>query len=676
MTQVHLNQAPDTAERLLGLLPAIYRQRDDGTLSDLLGIIGEPLEALDADLAQMYDNWFIETCEEWVIPYLADLLGVTAPASRQEVANTLRARRRKGSFSLLGDLARDVGGWPSQGVEFQRRLWQTPSLRFPHPERSTLPTLRDALALSRLDTPFDASPRLADARSTGQFGLGHVGVYVWPLQSFPLDFAPAGNVEEAGPQCFTFSVLGNDAPLFVRPDPAARFPEGRVPAPLTRLLLRAHLPELYGEGRSLCVWTVPRLGADVQPSVVPANRVVPANLSGWAYRPQRGQVLIDPERGRLVFHPGHPPAAVWVSYSSAFSAELGGGPYLRPVDMAGFSLRVGRGADFSSVEAALDAWQAVREQQPHAVIELTDNGAYAAQVDLTLRGGESLCLRAAQGRRPSIFLLDRLRNSSDAFTVRSDPERPGGCLILDGLLITGRAVHLEGPLCEFRMSHTTLVPGWGLHNDCAPRRAAAPSLELYHTPGLKVSITHSILGNLQVELDEVKTDPIRIEVQDSILDATDPELEVMGAPTWPYAHARLSLRRCTVFGQLQVERVELIEDSLLLGRVLVARRGTGCVRYSWVAPGSRTPRRVACWPASADDAVRLNPGFLSVRYGQPAYARLRPSDLQHAAHDEGEPGVFHGLREAQRRAHLQVRLDEYTPASASAHVLGAPQETP
>ena len=344
------------AERLLEWLPAIYRQRDDGSLRALLELIGEQLDDLDADLAQLYDNWFIETCEDWAVPYIGDLLGVTPsftptlqdPARRaallrslvprQEVANTLRARRRKGSFALLGDLARDVAGWPAQAVEFQRQLLIMPSLHFPHPERSTLPSLRHGEVLSRLSGPFNALPRLAEARSPraarqpGRYGLGHVGLFLWRLVTFPLDLAPAGNVEEAGPQCFTFSVLGNDAPLYVRPDGGTSFPEGRWPVRLSRTLLRDHLPELYGKGRSLCVWTVPRLSPGVEPAPVSAATVRVANLRNWAYRPERGQVAIDPHLGRIVFHPAEPPTALWVSFSSAFSAELGGGlPHrLRP----------------------------------------------------------------------------------------------------------------------------------------------------------------------------------------------------------------------------------------------------------------------------------------------------------------------------------------------------------
>ena len=49
------------------------------------------------DIERLYDNWFIETCEEWVVPYIADLLAVRGllpstgaqSTERGVVANTI-----------------------------------------------------------------------------------------------------------------------------------------------------------------------------------------------------------------------------------------------------------------------------------------------------------------------------------------------------------------------------------------------------------------------------------------------------------------------------------------------------------------------------------------------------------------------------------------------------------
>ena len=44
-------------------------------LIPLLGLVGEQVLQLREDLRQLYDDQFIETCAEWVVPYIGDLLG-------------------------------------------------------------------------------------------------------------------------------------------------------------------------------------------------------------------------------------------------------------------------------------------------------------------------------------------------------------------------------------------------------------------------------------------------------------------------------------------------------------------------------------------------------------------------------------------------------------------------
>src|SRR5262249_50569973 len=78
---------------LYNLLPAVYRERDAALnypLRGLLGLIGSQAALLDADIAQLYNNLFIETCADWVIPYIGDLVGnnLLFDSSRIQAANT------------------------------------------------------------------------------------------------------------------------------------------------------------------------------------------------------------------------------------------------------------------------------------------------------------------------------------------------------------------------------------------------------------------------------------------------------------------------------------------------------------------------------------------------------------------------------------------------------------
>ena len=78
------------------LLPAVYRVRDAEVgypLQGLLEVIAEQVDVVDQDIAQLYDNWFIETCDEWVVPYISDLIGY----------------RRVEDAGLPGDVARARG---------------------------------------------------------------------------------------------------------------------------------------------------------------------------------------------------------------------------------------------------------------------------------------------------------------------------------------------------------------------------------------------------------------------------------------------------------------------------------------------------------------------------------------------------------------------------------------
>src|SRR6476660_7428927 len=125
-------------DRLYELLPAVYRIRDTEQgypLRALLQVIAEQVNVVESDIAQLYDNWFIETCEDWVVPYIGNLIGYTplqdanvvgnepaGPAAqkrnrilipRKDVASTLSSRRRKGTLALLELLVNNVAGWPA-----------------------------------------------------------------------------------------------------------------------------------------------------------------------------------------------------------------------------------------------------------------------------------------------------------------------------------------------------------------------------------------------------------------------------------------------------------------------------------------------------------------------------------------------------------------------------------
>lgn len=747
---------------LYELLPAIYRIRDaeqGEPLKALLRVIGEQVTLVEEDIARLYDNEFIETCEDWVVPYIAELVGyqpvheagepgdvgteqgaarnkILIP--RREVANTIRYRRRKGTLALLELLANDIAGWPARAVEFYKLLGWTQSLNHLHMERGRTVDLRHSGSLDLLDTPFDTLAHSVDVRrinsrrTGGLHNIPSVGLFVWRLKSYPVTKTPACCVEAEGPHCFTFSVLGNDAPLYMKPVPEADTThiadEFNLPVPIRRRLLEDAKDRLYGEKNSFFIWKGVKRGTEIVPEKL-KERIVAADLTDWTYLPRPGMVAIDPVLGRIAFPPQQAPKnGVWVSYRYGFSADIGGGEYDRPLSQPKGAVlyRVSQGGPLDTLTKALDLW---REQRAvDAVIEIDDSRVYVEQIFIEFADGQkSLQLRAANGRRPVIRLLDWKTSQPDAFTVIG---KAGERFVLDGLLVAGRGIQVSGEMTQAIIRHSTLVPGWSLDGHCEPQRPTEPSLEVF-SPNVCVVIEHSILGSIQVnplpatsveepgllanmpeqEVQQARCqgigpdfrlDPIRLCISDSIVDATSADQEAIGVPGCPVGHAVLNISRCTVFGQIHVHSIELGENCIFEGRITVARRQRGCVRFSYVVPGSRTPPRFQCQPdlveraitqklydeakehslpqptaieieaAKECERVRVAPQFNSTHYGMPTYCQLAatcPEEIVRGADDESEMGVFHDLFQPQREANLRVRLDEYIPAGSDVGII-------
>jgi hypothetical protein len=716
---------------LYDLVPVVYRLRDADRgwpLRALLRVVGEQAGVVENDIAGLYDNWFIETCQDWVVPYIGALIGYTPVATpiqgaptaralvrerimvpRREVANTIRFRRRKGTLSLLQDLAEAVGGWPARAVEFRRLLAVTQNTDYLHMDRGRTAELRDGDALDLIGTAFDEIARnvdvrrLTSARTRGTANIPEVGVFIWRLRAYTVTAAPAYCYEEEAPNCFLFSALGNDTPLFISPEAVGADPA--LPLPITRRAFETRetdeatgattsgVPFYYGPGRSLAISTGAPPGTPGNTPIA-AARIVPADLSDWTYRPTGEQVAVDPVLGRIVFPPSQARRqAVWVSYSYGYSADLGGGEYERTLSQPPGAriYRVGLGARFVQIGAALAAW---RQDAPvDAVIEIVDSHVYVEPVAVELAQGQTLQLRAENGKRPIIRLLDWQTDAPNDLAVTGAAE---SWFVLDGIVVSGRGIQVGGNVSGVTIRHSTLVPGWGLECDCGPKRPTEPSLGVGGGP-LCITIEHSIIGTIQVERDEAKEEPLRLRISDSIVDATGQERVALGAYSRLCAYATLSLWRSTVFGRIEAYMIELAEDSMLCGATLACRRQQGCMRFCYVPPGARTPRRYECQPDLVERAVadlfaqgdltpaerdallaaerlRVEPQFDSTRYGTPTYGRLAATgavEIATGAEDGSEMGVLHDLYQPQRTGNLRQRLAEYTPAGTDAGIIYA-----
>jgi hypothetical protein len=649
------------AETLYNLLPATYRVRDDeqgGPLRALVEVIAREALALEENLAQLYDDMFIETCADWVAPYIGDLIGYRALNSvvpkiaspRAEIANTIGYRRRKGTAAMLEQLARDVTGYPTRVVEFFQLLATTQYMSHIRRDHHVTPDLRQWEPLERVGTPFDSIPRTADVRrivsGRGKYNIPNIGMFLYRLRAYPLTFSPAFRLDK---RRFLFSPLGNSTPLYTLPQSETTITQLagplHVPLPISRRVLDARLTDYYGPGLSIAVF---REGA-----LVPLEDLVVCDLSdvggGWAHQPAE-KVAIDPELGRLAFPTNaDPPGVVRVSFHYGFSADIGGGEYERAATFDELLRPVQPLAMPDSLQSGIDALGGA------GALEIGDSGRYEETPSVSVSSGALIEIRAANERRPTI-----VRGGDWAIDGGSEAD-----LTLNGLLIAGGALRISGELRTLRLRHCTLVPGLTLNGDGMPASPDAASL-IVVTPSVKVVIESCVLGAIRA------VDGAQIEIINSIVDATSEDRVAYAGLDGIAPGAPLTLTNSTVVGRVRANMIELASNTIFLGRAIpegewtepvrAERRQEGCLRFSFIPLGSRTPRRHQCQPAEDADAARVRPQLTSPRYGDPGYGQLSlrcAREIREGADDGSEIGAFHDMFQPQREANLRVRLDEY-----------------
>ncbi|HJQ29861.1 MAG TPA: hypothetical protein VJ827_11015 [Rubrobacter sp.] len=694
-------------DRLYDLLPAIHRVRDaegraegvEGNLPlrSLLSIIATEIDVVEEELAQLYDDQFIETCAEWVVPYIGDLVGVgglhdlkQAASRRAQVANTVAYRRRKGTAAILEGLARDATGWPAHAVEFFRYLATTQHVNHVRLSNLYSPDLRNWEPLEYVGTPFDEIPHTADVRhiasGRGLHNIPNVGIFLWRLPAYPLTLSPAVQLDD---NRFLFDPLGKDTQLFTNPEPEtdiARLSKPiNVPMPISRRVLREYLESYYGPEKGISLVGVfketngdDHRVEDYGPELVSSCNLDDREDGDWAHEPEHG-ISIDPVLGRIFFDVEPPQgfslARLLVTYHYAFSADMGGGEYDRASSIRTESQRIERVAmpEIRTAIQQLDrideaAFTAAEETHPGIQEALTDLGGEGGVVEVLDSGrhevlspkievgrSQSLGLQAADGHRPTIVLRGELEIEGGA-----DAE-----VTLNGLLIAGGALRISGELRRVRLEHCTLVPGIRLKPDGEPDQGPEPSLRV-EAENAEVEIDRCILGGMRIEAGS------EARITDSIIDATDTANVAYAARNGP--GGRLNIRNSTVIGTVNTDVLELGSNTIFLGRVEARRKQEGCVRFSFLPLGSEVPRRHRCRPENQAEAGRIRPQFSSLRYGDPGYCqltRLCAEEIRRGADDESEMGAFHDLYAPQREANLRARLEEYLRFGLEAGILYA-----
>ena len=704
------------AEHLFALLPAVYRIRDEQQghpLRDLVALIAQEFEALEENVEQLYDDQFIETCAEWVAPYIGDLIGyrplygvAAAVASpRAEVANTIAYRRRKGTAAMLEQLARDVTDWPSGAVEFFEQLVTTQYMNHVRLHAPATADLRSLPKMLQQGGPFNAVAHTAEMRrpevGSGRYNIPNVGIFLWRLQPFSLSNVPlTPDPGDATGRKFRFNPLRADQPLFRLPVTETLISHiaepANVPAPLRirELALQVHTAQDtsevlmqtqdYGDGRSFvlrrsgAVVPINRSGPAVPPGDPPSPAIPELRIAdlrdivdsggtviGWAHEAVTlaKDILVDPERSRVLL--GSARAAEHVvdpfvaSFHYGFSLPIGGGEYER--SLRGELLSTQRSASQSEpLQLHLD------EIVSGGRLVIADSHTYVLTPVFMIHGvtapgapGLEMVVTARNGARPLIAAGGPITLAIGA----------RGRLVLDGLVISGGALHLaaaadEEPR-ELVLRDCTLVPGLKLNPDGSATAPGAASLVIKQ-PFTQVTLERCITGPLQV------VEGAKVFLHDCIVDAGDAINVAFDADGAGGHGAELTVTESTLIGKVHTQLMRLASNSIFfagLGELpaekwsaplMAERRQEGCARFSYLPPGSITPRPFRCVPDKAHPKVL--PHFTSLRYGDPGYGQLRRATeqaIRQGADDSGEMGVLHALFQPQRETNLRLRLDEY-----------------
>jgi hypothetical protein len=686
------------ADKLWALLPAIYRAEDPtsaddrGPLREIVNRIGAQGAVLRRGIDRLWEDQSIESCDDWVIAYLAELLATNLVASldargqRIDVGKTIYYRRRKGTVALLEELAADITGWNARVVEMFRRLGRArhgldPALAMPleltdatgapsipvvegligRATRTPLggfADLRRRFGASRAHTAFDELSHTADVRlgrgATGWHNIPHLGVFLWRLQSVPLDgVTPVADA--TCPNQYTFDPTGRNIPLFAAAvrsygDQWVSPAEHELPGPIDRLLLENALAALYAavDPDGALLQNALRIyeGATTLSNLVKVDRVT-ADPRAAATR-----YFIDPRAGRLYVPAGAPASHLLVGYHHGFSSAIGAGGYDRrvrgedPVLPSPVVATTGGAAAFTGIGPGGTVIKS-------GTITITDSLTYTSAPSFTIddsAGPNTLVVRADNRRRPLIRLPAPAPNPAVwKLTGTTGADHRGSTLVLDGVFVSGGEVLLDGDFEQVTLSTTTLDPG-DRTAVAADGRALIPCRLRIKGRIKRLVIARSIVGPVVMEAGALVE---ALAISDSIIQAVDPAADALAIDT-----GLATISAATILGTARLHQIEAT-TTIFHDVVKVADHQHGCVRFSAVPVGSVVPRPYECVTISPRQQL-----FASRAFGQPSYAQLLASadpGVARGAEDGSELGAFWRENNPIKERSLLIKYQEFMP---------------
>ena len=514
------------AATLYGLLPAWIRLRDaaqGGPLQDVVAVLADQVAVLEEDLAQSYDNLFIETCAPWARPLYRRPAASDAAdrrlarrrhrhrrvavrrSARAELPAADRAARprRCGEDDLLPapqDHAADAGatvgrrdsglGRACAGVLPDARVVAGGAQS--HPPRKLL-RARSAQrarhrphrrAVRRHAAHRRCAPARAGAGLAQRAQCRHLPVaaaqHEASIRSRPGASAPPATIASAPARsartrrCSRATRRASTPPSRVPSRCCPGRSDRRRSSTTWRDTMRPApppaSPSFYGHFGAAPAGTLPdapgaSLFVVVDGAPIPPEQVQCMNLATWR-QPLTNTVGIDVALGRIALGPAIAAANVGAGLRVPRLPGRSRRRRLRPAGVPAAAVAAELPSSPSRRRPArrqfttIAAAIAATAGKGRALISVLDSATYAEALSVALGAGESLAIEAADLQRPHLHLAAPLAVTGPADAM----------LTLSGLLIEG-AVSVGGALARLRVLHSTRVAGAG---DRAGREAGIP----------------------------------------------------------------------------------------------------------------------------------------------------------------------------------------------------------
>ncbi len=361
------------------------------------------------------------------------------------------------------------------------------------------------------------------------------------------------------------------------------------------------------------------------------ENAVAACLCDMTVAPVDQRVVIDPERGRLLFI-GNVPGNVEVDYHIGFPGPVGAGSWQRShvepiVPDVNHSNGVITGGQFNA----------------NGIDQINDSTSYLALPDVS--DIINFTLVAANEQRP--YLL-----TENDWLLDSGVQE--AMIEIDGIWLGSEndaEIIVSDEFEEIKLSFCTIDPGGERTeislNDLVPHVSIVIEGHVE-----KLIITSSITGSISVRNDGTLEELV---VKDSIIQAPTVGDSALNLPD-----TKLNIKRSTIVGEL-IANCVYVEDSVLYGLADVANTQCGCFRYSAVFRNSRVPKPYESYFLDVNTFI-----FTSMRFGNQAYFQLNttaPKEITHGAYNGSEMGVYNQLLNPMKFHSLRAKVEEFKPYS-------------